>query len=375
MPVSPSTRTRAPSGMDRVAPVAETTQGMPSSRLTITAWLSGAPDVDDDGGRRHEQRRPGRVGDRRHEHVAGIEGARVGRVEHDARHALDHARAARDPLQGVARRESLRRSSASRRGHVASGSGGSPTNTNGGSRADSSSYSARRWRTSSVKSVRVGDEGAVQLGLAQEAEVLDLVEGAPLHHPPPELAHRHAGLVDEADVVRLRPLARRQPHGGRPQGGGELAVRRGSASTHRRGSRPRPPARAAACGDWWASGAALSGDSRIRSMAASASSGRVSQVGDRISHSFGPREPYSCRKTGKPRQEGLRGLAAAAPRGGRSARRTPASKAAVQLGDAATTRPSSHSAIDGAAESTSPTPAMRTMSRSGLPDRDADAAG
>ena len=65
-------------------------------------------------------------------------------------------------------------------------------------------------------------------------------------------------------------------------------------------------------------------------------------------------------------EEGLRGLAAAGLEAVVSPW-TPASKAACSSGDAATTRPSSHSAIDGAAESTSPTPAMRTMSRSGRP--------
>ena len=43
--------------------------------------------------------------------------------------------------------------------------------------------------------------------------------------------------------------------------------------------------------DWWASGEAASGARRMRSMAARASSGRVSHVGERVSHSFGPREP------------------------------------------------------------------------------------
>ena len=43
VPAVPSTVTWAPSGIRRVPPVTETTQGIPSSRDTITAWLSCAP--------------------------------------------------------------------------------------------------------------------------------------------------------------------------------------------------------------------------------------------------------------------------------------------------------------------------------------------
>ena len=43
VPLSPSTSTMAPSGMRRVASTTDGTQGMPSSRLTMTAWLSAAP--------------------------------------------------------------------------------------------------------------------------------------------------------------------------------------------------------------------------------------------------------------------------------------------------------------------------------------------
>ena len=43
VPCVPFTSTSAPSGIFRVASVTLTTQGIPSSRDTITAWLSGAP--------------------------------------------------------------------------------------------------------------------------------------------------------------------------------------------------------------------------------------------------------------------------------------------------------------------------------------------
>ena len=42
---------------------------------------------------------------------------------------------------------------------------------------------------------------------------------------------------------------------------------------------------------FWPNGATPSGDRRMRSTAASARSGCVSHVGERISHSFGPRDP------------------------------------------------------------------------------------
>ena len=65
-------------------------------------------------------------------------------------------------------------------------------------------------------------------------------------------------------------------------------------------------------------------------------------------------------------EEGLRGLAAARLEPVGEPGDTGA-EGRLQLGAAATTRPSSHRAIDGAAESTSPTPAISTMRRSGRP--------
>ena len=71
-PVVPSTSMRAPSGIARVAPVTETAHGMPSSRLTITAWLSRAPTSTTDTGSGNEQGSPRRVGYRRHNNVAWL---------------------------------------------------------------------------------------------------------------------------------------------------------------------------------------------------------------------------------------------------------------------------------------------------------------
>ena len=50
---------------------------------------------------------------------------------------------------------------------------------------------------------------------------------------------------------------------------------------------------AAAIASWWRRGAWSSSASRIRSMAASGSSGSVSHDGALVSHSFGPRDPNS----------------------------------------------------------------------------------
>ena len=81
MPAPPSTSTRAPSGMRLVASTTLTTHGMPSSRLTMTAWLFMRADVDDHAAGGHEQRRPRRIGLRRDQDVAGLERRRVAGVE------------------------------------------------------------------------------------------------------------------------------------------------------------------------------------------------------------------------------------------------------------------------------------------------------
>ena len=66
-------------------------------------------DVDHDRRGGHEQRRPRRVRDRRHEHVARLEGRRVRGVEHDPGHTFDHARAARAGRRAPRRRRASAR--------------------------------------------------------------------------------------------------------------------------------------------------------------------------------------------------------------------------------------------------------------------------
>ena len=73
------------------------TAGMPSSRETIAAWLCTRTRVAHHGDGAEEQRRPRRIGDRADEHVAGLELARVRRVEDDAGRPRRRAPADRDP--------------------------------------------------------------------------------------------------------------------------------------------------------------------------------------------------------------------------------------------------------------------------------------
>ena len=75
VPASPSTSMIAPSGMRSVASVTDTTHGMPSSRLTMMAWLSARADVTTTPPAGDEQRRPRRVGHRRDQDVALLERA------------------------------------------------------------------------------------------------------------------------------------------------------------------------------------------------------------------------------------------------------------------------------------------------------------
>ena len=99
----------------------------------------------------------------------------------------------------------------------------------------------------------------------------------------------------------------------------------------------------------------------LRSIAARASSGLVSHVWLRVSHSLGPRAPNLSRKASNSAMN-------RAPSGPVSRKRstrptTPVSKAAVSTGLAATVRPMSHIASAGTADSTSPTPEMRSAWR------------
>ena len=124
---------------------------------------------------------------------------------------------------------------------------------------------------------------------------------------------------------------------------------RGSRGRPRRSPAARlPPPRARrACSAWCSAGSAPGGASRMRSMAARASAGRVSHVGERTSHSFGPRLPKSWMNR---------------------------SKAAANSTDVGSSRDNAHIAWLGSAESTEPRPAMIGMIRSGRPTAVGDAA-
>ena len=113
-------------------------------------------------------------------------------------------------------------------------------------------------------------------------------------------------------------------------------------------------------------GAALAGETRIRSIAASASTGSVSHVPHEISHSLGPREPYATRNS----SNACKNFCASAVSDVCNRSRTspkPSSNALFSSADPAICLPRSHIAIDGAADSTSPRPAINVSAAPGLP--------
>ena len=126
--------------------------------------------------------------------------------------------------------------------------------------------------------------------------------------------------------------------------------------------------RSAASADWCRVGSAESSASRMRSMADSASAGRVSHVGRAVSHSFGPREPNSYRNVVRT-PIGTPTIVVGATPASRSAQARHARRRTRQSAPPRprTERDSVHMAIDGAAESTSPTPEMSGVSSSGRP--------
>ena len=146
------------------------------------------------------------------------------------------------------------------------------------------------------------DDRLAQLVAAEQAEVGVRVERALGHPAAAELVERHPHLVDQLHAVRLRPLTARHEHRRRMQRGDGTAPaspgrRRASPRSRRRAPRVRPPdRRCGACGD------AAGSDSRIRSIAASARSGSVSHVGERVSHSFGPAAAVADGEVGERRR-------------------------------------------------------------------------
>ena len=88
VPASPSTSTRSPDRMVLVPLPVLITQGMPSSRRHDRAVAHHAADVDDDGRRHEEVRRPARVGGVAHEHVARLEHVRVVGIDEHTRDAF-----------------------------------------------------------------------------------------------------------------------------------------------------------------------------------------------------------------------------------------------------------------------------------------------
>ena len=148
-PVLPSTRTVAPSGM-----LARRAGGRDHARDAQLAAdddrvAERRPDVDDHCGCRHEQRRPRRVGDRRDQHVAGLQRGGIVGVEDDPSRAFGHSRApgSRPTVSPPDIRATL---IASRRAHVSGPLGMADEHERRLELLASLWYSARRARTASV---------------------------------------------------------------------------------------------------------------------------------------------------------------------------------------------------------------------------------
>ena len=105
----------------------------------------------------------------------------------------------------------------------------------------------------------VAVEEHVDLGGADEPEVLDLVERPSLDHPPPDLAHRHAHLVDEPDVVGLGALAPGQPGRRARDRRRQLILRFAGRRRPDRAAPPRPSSRCRARTSNWPAGSARVG--------------------------------------------------------------------------------------------------------------------
>ena len=118
----------------------------------------------------------------------------------------------------------------------------------------------------------------------------------------------------------------------------------------------------------WTAGSWASSAPLIRSMRVRARAGSVSQVSKAVSHSFGPRAPKVSMKELNDVQSSAVGLCgwSLAARSRRSARpSTPWSKVALRSGSSLILRLSCQMACDGAAESTSPSPARSLATRRG----------
>ena len=184
----------------------------------MAEWRS---DVDDHARRRHEERRPGRVGQRRHEDVSGLESGRVVAVDHHPGTSPGDARAAGYALDGLSGSDRL----------VRDGIAPGP-------------FGHRGWLTDHHERLLdlarvLEDDGPVldhltpaggivdrlvQLAEGQHSVAVDSREDPTLDHPPTDLVCGHAHLVDVPDAVGLGAFAARQEDLCRLEGCGELPL-------------------------------------------------------------------------------------------------------------------------------------------------------
>ena len=265
----------------------ETAHGMPSSRLTMMAWLNGAPTF--------TTTPP--AGTNSGVHDGSVMGATRmspgSRFVGSAESSTTRARPTAVPGHpGIPWRESPGAawvSAPAERGGQVSGVGWSPTKRKGSSSADSSSKRALRSAITS-RCVPGALSSASCSSTVRNARSVgsSICPLATQRRPSSRLRMRiSCTSFTQLVLVRSRPgmkivaalrAARNWPWAsGSPSIMAAISVPRDSRSA----------ARAAFC----SVGAALSSASRMRSMAASAMCGSVSQVGQRTSHSFGPRDP------------------------------------------------------------------------------------
>jgi hypothetical protein len=196
--------------------------------------------------------------------------------------------------------------------------------------------------------------------ICRVGEVAGLGEAAT--HLPQGEAH----LVHEDDAVRLRALATGEEEAGGTDAGENWPLASGSPSSMAETLRAASAASSERAVRW-AAGACESGRGACGRPPARASSGFVPpRVGAQLPL---VRAPAAVALEDPSSERSSSSAPATAPAGrSRSSRPgTPASKAAVSAGEAATWRPISHSASDGAAESTPPIPATSVMVRPGSP--------
>ncbi len=275
--------------MRRVASVADTTHGMPSSRLTITACDIAAP----------TSTTTAAAGTNSGVHDGSVLGATstspgsrpVGSNESSTTRARPVALPGQpgNPVS-VSPAVSTAATPSPRCGPGAAG-GASRSNTNGSRRSANTGMSAARSRMRSRNRAGSARNASSSSSRRKPKSATSAKWPVATMRRPSSYMHRRASWIMRTTVVLHRSRA----------GSISMPARSTPSNWASRSGSPASLARmlAVAASRWAAMdevcpvGSADASARRIRSMAARASSGFVSQFGERISHSLGPREPNS----------------------------------------------------------------------------------